>query len=160
MALLYNNKVTFTYICNMPRLLAIFLSIVITSFSPAEVVKHNGCYKSVSVDLEVNSKYYLRFYNDGSVIEYENPPQIKISFDKGTLARVMRKGPVNEQFPLKTGSYFIKGAAIKVILNTNGETVTYEGTITKRSFVAQRYSTRTNERADMEFTFIRIKGMK
>lgn len=144
----------------MRGILASIVLIVITSFSPAEVVKYSGCYKSVSADLAANSKYYLRFYNDGTVIEYENPPQIKISFDKTTLAKVMQKGSVNEKFPLKTGNYFIKESAIKIVLNADGETVTYEGAITKRSFRTQRYSTRTNTREEMEFTFIKIKGMK
>jgi hypothetical protein len=131
--------------------------IMASSFTPEQAVRPDGCYKSASADLSASGKYYLRFYGDGSVIEYETPPHIKISLDKPTLAKVMHKGSANEKFPLKAGSYFIKESAIKIVLNAGGETVTYEGTITKRSFNVQRHSTRTNERVDMEFTFLKVK---
>ena len=141
--------------------LLMLMIVLLTSASPATVqVRYNGCYKSVSADLAASGKYYLRFYNDGTVVEYETPPQIKISLNKATLGKVMQKGSVNENFPLKTGSCFIKESAIKIVLNTTGETVTYEGTITKKSFIVQRHSTRTNEREDMEFTFLRMKEME
>ena len=142
--------------------LALLLFVLFTYSHPntENVLRYNGCYKSVSADLSASGKYYLRFYSDGTVIEYETPQQVKVSFDKGTLAKVMQKGSTNEKFPLKTGNYYIKEAAIKITLNAKGETVTYEGTVTKRSFKGQRHSTRTNERAEMEFTFIRIKDLK
>lgn len=103
---------------------------------------------------------YLRFYPDGSVIEYEQPGNVRINFDKATLSKIMQKESTNEKFPLKKGQYFIKDAAIKITLTLDNETVTYEGTVTKYAIKVQRHSTKTNQRTDMELSFLKIGKLR
>jgi hypothetical protein len=134
----------------------LLLFFIFTSFTGAEGVRYNGCYKSFSDDHSLTGLYYVRLYPDGSAIEYEQPGNVRINFDKKTLARILRKESENEKFSLKKGKFFIKESAIKITLTLNGETVTYDGVINKFTLQLERFSTRTNERKPVDMSFMKI----
>jgi hypothetical protein len=141
----------------MNRLLLLLCAFITISFGPPPAVRSNGCYKSSSEDHTITGRYYLRFYNDGTVIEYEQPNTILVNFDSRTLGKILQKEG-SEKFPVKQGQYFIKESAIKITLTQSNETVTYEGTVSKYTLKVQRHSNRTNNRTDMELSFQKLAG--